>query len=315
MSFNQIVMQSIGILITMILMGMFLRIFGVLKEEHAKIFANVILNFTLPALIFSSLSISHFEIKAFVLALVMIMTELLSALTAWGVSIFLKLRRPQKGALILASTFGSSGFLGYAIIKIIYPNNVKALSDAAIVSELGVALTLFTFGVLTAMHFGDNDIGWKESKKEALKFFKSPLFISLVSGIFASFLNIPHNNFLVISIYKMMHIIASANTALVTLTIGVMLHFKDFRKVWRVVMLAIFIKLILQPIFSSVQGSLLNFPALWKKIVVIEASMPTATMTAIFAKQYGCDAELTTILIFATFISSFFTLIMMVLLV
>jgi predicted permease len=315
MSFDQIVMQSIGILIAMILLGMFLRIAGILKEEHAKIFANVILNFTLPALIFSSLSVSHFAFKDLILAAVMIITETASALIAWGISKLLKLSRAKKGALILASTFGSSGFLGYAIIKIIYPNNIDALSDAAIVSEIGVALTLFTFGVLIAMYFGDNKSGWGKIKKEVFKFFRSALFISLVLGILASFINIPHNNFLVISIYKMMHIISSANTALVTLTIGVMLHFKDFRKVWSIVLLAVMIKLILQPLFSNVQSIILHFPLMWKKIVIIESSMPTATMTAIFAKQYGCDAELTTILIFATFVSSFFTLVMMVLLI
>jgi len=46
--------------------------------------------------------------------------------------------------------------------------------------------------------------------------------------------------------------------------------------------------------------------------VVLEAAMPTAAMTAIFAKKYGCDAELTSILIFATFISSCITMFMMI---
>ncbi len=46
----------------------------------------------------------------------------------------------------------------------------------------------------------------------------------------------------------------------------------------------------------------------------MEASMPTAAMTAVFARRYGCDAELTSILVFATFISSVFTMIMIILL-
>ena len=57
---------------------------------------------------------------------------------------------------------------------------------------------------------------------------------------------------------------------------------------------------------------MLKFPLLWHQIVVLEAAMPTAAMTAVFAKRYGCDAELTTILLFATFISSILTVVMMV---
>ncbi len=315
MSFNEIVTQSITILIIMILLGMVLRIVGILKEEHSKIFANIILNFTLPALIFSSLSLSHFKPEHLTLALVMVVTEIAAAAIALGLGLLLKLSRPRLGALILASTFGSSGFLGYAMIKIIFPNNINALSDAAIVSEIGVAMVLFTFGILIAMYFGKNNMGFREIKKEMIKFFYSPLFISLVLGIIASVFGITQNTLLTGTLYKMLHIIASANTVLVTITIGIMLHFRDLRKVWKIVLLAVLIKLIFQPLFSNMQATLMSFPLLWNKVVVIESAMPTATMAAIFAKQYGCDSELTTILIFATFISSFFTMVMMLWLV
>jgi hypothetical protein len=80
------------------------------------------------------------------------------------------------------------------------------------------------------------------------------------------------------------------------------------------VVLAILIKLIIQPLLSYGQATLFHFPPLWNQIVVLEAAMPTAAMTAIFAKKYGCDAELTSILIFATFISSCITMVMMILL-
>ncbi|MDZ7742572.1 MAG: hypothetical protein U5Q03_12675 [Bacteroidota bacterium] len=44
-------------------------------------------------------------------------------------------------------------FLGYAIIKQIYADNPDALADAVIVSELGVAIPLFTLGVFIANLF------------------------------------------------------------------------------------------------------------------------------------------------------------------
>jgi predicted permease len=312
MSFDQSVVQSVGVLIAMILLATGLRGWGVLKEEYGGIFARLITQYTLPALIFTSLSSSHFDLRKVWLAVVMIVSQVICALLAWSVGFLLKLSRPQKGALILASTFSSSAFLGYAVVKGVYVNDHLALSDAAIVSELGVATVIFTLGILIAIRFGTKETSLEERRCEVIKFFRSPIFCALILGILCSFFPIPRSNFFVESVYKFLHIIGSANTLLVTLTLGVMLHFEHIKKVLPVVLLACLIKLIVQPLLSSFQANLLNFPTLWHQIVVLEAAMPTAAMTAIFSKRYGCDSELTTILIFATFVSSVLTVIMMV---
>ena len=173
---------------------------------------------------------------------------------------------------------------------------------------------IFTFGILIAIQFGAHQASSKEKMAEALKFFRSPIFFSLIAGILASYIKLPMDNVIVAAFYRALGIVSTANTLLVTLTIGVMMHFKDFRKVIPIVLLACIIKLFIQPLLSSYQANILNFPELWRQIVVLESAMPTAALTAIFAKRYGCDAELTTILIFATFISSIFTMIMMIVL-
>jgi len=147
-----------------------------------------------------------------------------------------------------------------------------------------------------------------------LSFFYSPIFISLVLSIAVSFIKLPQNNIIIGGLYRALSLISGANTFLVAMTIGVMLHFKDLSKVWWIVLLVVVIKLIIQPILSYSQSILFNFPELWHEIVVLEAAMPSAAMSAVFAKRYGCDAELTSILIFATFISSCITMIMMVIL-
>ncbi|MDD4736383.1 MAG: AEC family transporter [Kiritimatiellae bacterium] len=122
----------------------------------------------------------------------------------------------------------------------------------------------------------------------------------------------PKNNWVLGTFYRVLHISSGANTLLVTLTIGVMLHFRDFRAVWLIVLLACVIKLFLQPLFAFGQSTLFGFPPVWHQIVVLEASMPTAALSAVFAKRYGCDAELTSILVFTTFISSILTIVSMI---
>ena len=80
------------------------------------------------------------------------------------------------------------------------------------------------------------------------------------------------------------------------------------------IFLACLFKLVAQPVLVSWFSDLFSFQDLWREILTMEAPMPTAAMTAVFARRYGCDAELTSILVFATFISSVFTMIMIILL-
>jgi len=312
--FEHSAIESLLVLISVIFLGMFLRRWKVIREEDGSLFAKLIVNVTIPALIFHALSQQQFDPDKLILAFVMITSQVACALIAWALSSLLKLSRPRRGAMILGSTFTSSAFLGYAVVKEIYKDNSEALADAAIVSELGVATLLFTMGIFIAMHFGSNGSGHKDKYKTMLRFFYSPIFISLVLSIIVSFIKIPDNNVVIGGFYQALGLISGANTFLVALTIGVMLHFRDLRKVWWVVALVVVIKLIIQPVLSWSQSLLYGFPELWHQIVVLEAAMPTAAMTAVFAKRYGCDAELTSILIFATFISSCITMIMMVIL-
>lgn len=56
MDFDQTVIQSISIIILLILLGMWFRKMGVLIEEDGGLFARLITQYTLPALIFHALS-------------------------------------------------------------------------------------------------------------------------------------------------------------------------------------------------------------------------------------------------------------------
>lgn len=315
LSYDQSVIRAVAILISLIFLAMGLRQWGVIKESDGGLFAKLITQLTLPALIFSALSISTFDVDKLVLALVMIISQVLCALLAWGAGNLLKLSRPKKGALILASTFTSSGFLGYAVVKEVYAGNADALTDAAIVSELGVALLIFTLGIIIAIQYGVKETSLAQKKKEVLKFFYSPIFIALCLGILVSLMHPEKNSFFIGTLYKLLGTVAAANTLLVCLTIGSMLYFRDFRKVIPIVAIAVVIKLIVQPLLAHYQADIFNFGTMEHQIVVLEASMPTAALTAVFAKRYGCDAELTSILVFTTFITSILTMIMITFLV
>jgi predicted permease len=309
LSFNELLTQSILVLVGMILMGTLSRKLGIFKDEHSTFFARIVTDITLPALIFLALSHHKIQIPQLFPAFVLISVEILSGLLAWVGSKIFRLTKPQTGALVLASMFGSSAFLGYAVIKDLYPDNYDVLAEAAIISEIGVGLLIFTLGVGIAVYFGKNNISRKEMFKPIFAFFKSHIFFALIAGLLVSFIGLPENNILINSFIKAIKIVATANTLMVTMTIGLMLHFKNFRKVIVVVTVACIIKLILQPYFALAISDFIHISENYKKILIIEASMPSAALAAVFARRYECDGELASILVFATFISSIFTII------
>ncbi len=312
--FEQRAITSIVTMMLIIFLGYFLRNIRILKEDNSKLFADLILKVTLPALIFSALSQSSFTAENIMLAVVMILSMLVSAALAFGIGTLMKLSPSRKGGLVLASTFPSSAFLGYAIIKQIYADNPDALADAVIVSELGVAIPLFTLGVFIAMHFGNTQKSGKEIGKEISVFLYSPIFVSIVLGLLLSFIPLPGNNLIIGGIYQILQLVSTANSFLVALCIGVMLRFIDMKKYIGILLVVILIKLLIQPLLSYGQSFLFNLPETWRQVLVLEAGMPTAAMTAVFAKKYGDDAELTSVLVFATLISSAFTMIMILVL-
>ncbi len=301
--------QSVIIMTALILLGVALRRVGLLREDHSQLFSRLLMDVTLPALIFRAFSGTQMRSDQLGLAGIMIGAEAASALLAWVAGRILRLTPPRMGALILASTFSSSAFFGYAIIKNIFPDNMAALSEAAIVSEIGVAFTLFTAGVWIAIHFGTAKVSRKERIKMMVGFFRSPVFIAMASGFIISRLGWPQDNIVCQTAGKILDTVAAANTLMVGLTVGTMLHFRDFRQIFVVVLMGCFIKLIFQPAVASFAMRPLDLPVIWQQVMVIEAAMPSAAMAAVFAKRFGCDHELTTILVFTTFASSLFTVV------
>ena len=73
---------------------------------------------------------------------------------------------------------------------------------------------------------------------------------------------------------------------------------------WLPLAVVVVIKLLLKPLAAGVIAEGLNFPDLWKDVLVLLAAMPPAVLGPIFLKRYGGDAALASaLLLSATLIS------------
>jgi len=283
----------------------FLKVIGLIKKEDGGLFSKIVTQVTLPAVIFVALSHSKsLEFDYLVVAFYIFMSEVALLFITWLIGIGLKLEKKTLGPLMLVSSFGSSALLGYVIIGEIFPLNNVAMSEAVIISELGVGVGLFTIGTMVAINFGQaTEI--KQTPLESLVIFlKSPIFIAIVSSLAYSFFKFPLENVFAKEIFNVLSYIAKANTFFVVLTVGVLLEFTDMRSIVLLALISIVLKLVVAPmiVFGLVSSIALN--VLQLKVAVLESAMPSAMLSVVLAAKYGGDAKLASKLVFITTIFS-----------
>jgi len=305
-------LTSIFILALLILLVVGLRKYGLLKEEHGAIFSKLVTHVTLPALIFDALAKSTFKWEYMLLFLYIFLVELFILVSAWGIGTFMKLPATQMGSFLLTSAFGSSSLLGYALITELYPHNIAALAEGTLISELGVGLPLFTLGVLIMIYYGKEKKYQYKSFENALQFFKSPIFISLIFGILWSFSSWGDKGLFITPLFEATYIIAKSNTFLVALTVGVLLRFDKLHKLTTIALMTILLKLILSPLLIYLPATMLSLHTWELQVLLLETSMPSAMLSVVLAKQYGCDAQLAAKLVFFTLSISLLTISIMI---
>jgi len=303
--------SSISALILLICFVALLRHLGLLKKENGVLFSTIVTHVTLPALVFYVLSHSKaLELEYIIVIFFVLASEIIVLFLAWFIGKKLHIENAQLGTLMIVSAFGSSALLGYAVIGQIFPSNIKALSEAVLISELGVGVGLFTIGTMVSIHFG-NTTSQKQTPIQSIQIFlKSPLFLAIVAGLSYNALGIPTKTPVIKEIFETITLISRTNTFFVALTVGVLLGINKIRSILPLIAVAIILKLFVSPSLVWLASQSINLNELQLKVVMLETAMPSAMLSVVFAKKYGCDAELASKLIFITTIFSIFSIIL-----
>jgi predicted permease len=304
MNASQQLIGGVIIMLALILLARLLLRLNLLKTEHSSLFSNLVLKVTLPAVIFYSLAIKSFNSDFLIMAAIMAVVEIAMIFLAILIASALKLNHGEKGALILVSAFGMTSMLGYPIIRQVFPANALAMEETVITSEFGVGLLLFILGPFIAMYYGDSKVKGKSIISSAKKFFVSPIFFALIAGIGFSFIPLNHNSEAFKTFVRFFKIVGHANTVMVTFTIGLILNFKRVSHIYLFLSIAVILKLIIKPLLSVWLTNNGHFTEMMREIVLIETALPSALLTAIFAKQYNCRPDLVSVAIMTTLVLS-----------
>ncbi|XRO76429.1 auxin efflux carrier [Methanocaldococcus sp. 10A] len=288
-------MDVVLIVLILVLVGYFSKVFEILREEHAKILNNIVIYIAMPSTIFLTIlkNVSSSQILEFLkLPIVIFLSCLFVGILAYllGKHIF-KLKDGKLGGLILVSMLGNTGFLGYPVALGMFGEVGLA---KAIFCDLGGVFATMLLGTYVGIKFG------KSKNKSILK--EMAKFPPLITGIFTILLAffgfrleyIP--NFLL----KSLNYLSSATVPLIMMSLGLSLSPKalKFGVFWGIV--ASIFRFIVSPATAFTLSELLNIKGLEKNVLLVESSMPSAMMCLVLGTLYELDVKLIASSIFIT---------------
>lgn len=277
-------------------------------EEESSSFSKLLIDIVLPATIFFQLASHQITGSQFILILIMLLCGMVTMTVSYLAGRLITKDRKKIGAFMISSSFGSSALLGYPIIKMVFPENPDAMTDAVLISEVGVGLPLFIFCPLVAMWFGSS----KEKEFNLFQFvkpyFKSPIFFSLVIGIIFSMMKIDFENPFAEPVKSISEILGHGVGLLSCVILGLYLKPKSFKGVILLIIFSAVIEMGLQPYLASVLADIFGVSDIHKKILVLISSMPAAILGTVFAARYNCAPDTASVLSYSHIILALITI-------
>ncbi|MCX6246317.1 MAG: AEC family transporter [Bacteroidetes bacterium] len=281
-----------------VLMVVILKKKKVVSSGDLKSYSKLMTIAVLPAVIFLQLSLNPVNGHQFVLVMIMFLAGVASMVITWIIGVLMRLKNETLGMLIITSTFGSSALIGYPLIQFAFPGNNAAMTDAILISELGVGVPIFTLCPIVASYYGSGSSGLGSMIKTLVNYLKSPIFIAVIAGIiFSRFQTIVNNPFLA-PFWESLRMVQGTLTVMACLILGLQLEFKSPMKILPLFIVSSLIQIGVQPLFTSYGANLMHVQLVDKQVLILIAAMPSAVLGSLFATQYDCDAESASELVF-----------------
>ncbi|MEI7724802.1 MAG: AEC family transporter [Bacteroidota bacterium] len=302
------VTETIFAFALVVLMVVVLKKKKIVSANDIKSYSKLMTTAILPAVIFLQLSMNPIHGHQFILVLIMFLAGIASMIVTWIAGKLMRLKSETLGMLIITSTFGSSALIGYPLIQFAFPGNQVAMTDAILISELGVGVPIFTLCPIVASYYGSGSSGFSSMIKTLLNYLRSPIFISVIAGIvFSHFQNVVTSPILA-PFWESLRMIQGTLTVLACLILGLQLKFTSIRRILPLFIVSSVIQIGLQPVFTSLGADLMKVNLIDKQVLILIAAMPSAVLGTVFATEYQCDAESASELVFMNIMVSLFAI-------
>jgi predicted permease len=269
-----------------ILAGAAARHFGVIRREDGPLLVRVVINLTLPPLIFLILvradlhaslllvPVAGFAIHGILLVIVW------ASVRVWG------MERPRAGAMIVATAVGNTGFFGLPLIAA--SGSGFSLPAAVMYDSLATAIITWTSTVAIAAHYGREESAPRPSLRDLTAFLRLPPNWALAAGLavnLAGFGDLPA------LVERPFQLLGAATLPLTMLYAGLMIEFRGLRRLWAEMSYVVVVRLGLSTLLGVAVADALGFTDDVFNTVVIMAAMPSAMMSLVIGARSGLRSD------------------------
>jgi malate permease and related proteins len=193
------------------------------------------------------------------------------------------------GFLIVTMGLGNTAFVGFPIIKALY--GTQGLQTAIIIDQPGTFVVMATLGVLVATLFSREKL---QPRTIFLKIISFPPFIAFAISLALILLKLDFPPIL----QEVFNQIGATVTPIALVAVGLQLKIEKRSQHWKFLILGLFFKLILTPLFFFIlYRKIFHLEGLWVDVCLMEAAMAPMISGVILTTSYGMKPKLGSMMI------------------
>ncbi len=252
-----------------------------------------------PFLAFRTFYINEITVEYFYIMLFCLILMFALMMIVWITALFTKATKQQMAAMMLGGAFMNSGNYGAPIV--LFALGMIGF-DYAVIMMVFQSFLMNTFGLFFASLGGEEEASVKESFRSVARM---PVIHGAITGIGLQFLSVQIPD----AFMKAISLVADASIPTVMLVLGMQLAVIATKRVaYRYVTAVTFIRMVVSPILAAVIVSFMPISSLLKSVLIIQAAMPAAANTTMFAIQFGTEPDLVSFTTLITTILSLLTI-------
>jgi predicted permease len=305
-----VVLRALVPLFLLILLGVFLKRVRVLHAAHVPVLNGLVINVTLPALIFLALARAPvLPASDARLPMALWLAEAVTMAVAYATGRLLRLSRPALGALMIVGVFGNTAFLGYPITLALLS---KEFPETVLLDEFGCVVVLYLCAAVLGGAFGTHAGDYRVAVQ---RFSRSPLFLALVAGLVVHLIPWPLSLTESLAlrttggiIVQCLTYLSLGTTPLILLSLGVMLQPQAALAAPGAALLPCVLKLIVCPLMMWAICRSFGFHGGLLQVGVLQAGMPTSVLASVLCAQNDLEGPLAVGVVFLSTVLSLLTL-------
>ena len=279
----------------MIIIGYALKRNNVLNAKDSTTLSKIVINISLPSLIFVNLSSAHINSNMAILPVASFAVSMVCMLLAYLFSRSRGYSKIKTWTLMIAVAMMNSGFIGFPITLGVFGNEGFL---NAIFYDLATTVLFVMFGMILVEEFGGDK---KDVVKNGLKFV--PLW-AVILGLLFNFSHIEMGYVL----KNVFTYLGNSTTPLIMLSLGLTIDFREIKHYLKDSLLISLLRLVVSPLLMFGILSAIHLTGLAFNVAVLEAGMSTAMNALVLSITYNLDNKLMSSCIFTDVLLSLVTL-------